>query len=146
MRTDSSGSRRGRRRPVTTLLVLAAASTLILTAAVGPVVAKRPDGAKLKVRPFVCKGEVTAVSTTPGSITVKVVKGRKAVVGTQITFTLAAKAVIMRVGSGGVDVIGLGDVKVDDRVLVHARVDRSNPAAPVHVAWLILDRGPAPLK
>ena len=93
-----------------------------------------------------CRGEVTATNTAANSLTVKVVKGKKAVVGKEITFTLAGKAVIMKVGDDGADVISLGAVAVGDRVLVHGRVDLTNPAVPVHTAWLILDRGPAPLK
>ncbi len=146
MMTKRTGSRRRIRRPATSLLVLAAAAALMLAAVAGPALAKRADGAKVKVRPFVCKGEVTATNTAANSLTVKVIKGRKAVVGKQITFTLAGKAVIMKVGTDGADVISLGAVAVGDRVLVHGRVDRSNPDAPVHTAWLILDRGPAPLK
>jgi hypothetical protein len=145
MTTKSPGSKRRMRRPATTLLVLAAATALILSAVAGPVAAKRHDGAKLKVRPFVCKGEVTAVPAA-NSLKVKVVRGKRAVVGKQVTFTLAGKAVIMKVGADGAEVIGLGDVRIGDRVLVHGRVDLTTPGAPTYTAWLILDRGPAPLK
>jgi hypothetical protein len=146
MMKKRSGWKRRIRRPAGTLLVLAAAAALIVSAVAGPSLAAKPDGSKAKVRPFVCKGEVTATNVAANSLTVKVVKGKKAVIGKEITFTLAGKAVIMRVGDDGADVISLGAVARGDRVLVHGKVDRTNPDAPVHTAWLILDRGPAPLK
>jgi hypothetical protein len=42
-------------RPV--LVVLAAAVALVAMGVTGPALAKKPDGSKLKVRPFVCKAE-----------------------------------------------------------------------------------------
>ena len=143
MTTKKIGAGRRIRRPAGTLLVLAAAAALILSAVAGPSLAARPDGSKAKVRPFVCRGDVTAVNVAANSLTVKVVKGRKAVVGKEITFTLAGKAVIMKVGQDGADVISLGAVAPGDRVLVHGRVDLTDRDAPVHTAWLILDRGAA---
>jgi hypothetical protein len=143
MMTKRAAPRRRIRRPGTMLVVLAAAIALVAMGVTGPALAKKPDGSKLKVRPFVCKAEVTAVNTAANSLTVKVVKGKKAVVGKQLTFTLAGKAVIMKIGDDGAEVISLGAVAVGDRVLVHGKVDLTNADAPVYTAWLILDRGPA---
>ncbi len=146
MKTRRIGSRGRVRLPLSALVVLAAAAALTLSAVAGPALAKKPADVKLKARPFVCKAEVTATNVGANALTVKVVKGRKAVVGKELTFTLAGKAVIMKVGDEGADVISLGAVAVGDRVLVHGRVDRTNPDVPAYTAWLILDRGPAPLK
>jgi len=146
MMTKQTGPKRRIRHSAATLLVLAVAAALMLSAIAGPSLAKKPDGAKAKFRALVCKGEVTAVNTAANSLTVKIVRGKKALVGKDVTFTLAGKSVVMKVGSDGAEVISLGGVAVGDRVLVHSRVDRTNPQAPVHTAWLILDRGPAPLK
>ena len=142
MMTRRIGSKRRIRRPAGALVVLAAAAALMLAAVAGPSPAAKPDGSGVKARPFVWKAEVTATNVGANALTVKVVKGRKAVVGREITCTLAGKAVIMKVGDDGAEVVSLGAVAVGDRVLVHGRVDRTSPAAPVYTAWLILDRGP----
>ncbi len=146
MKTNQTVAKRRIRRPATTLLVLAAAAALVLAAVAGPALAQAPDGSRAKVRPFVCKAEVTFANPAASSLTVKVVKAKKSLVGTQITFTLAQDAKIIKITQDGVDIISLGAVAAGDRVVVHGRVDLTSASAPLYTARLILDRGPAPLK
>jgi hypothetical protein len=146
MMTKRVGLRRRVRRPAGMLLVLAATAALLVLAIAGPALAKKPDGSKVKVRPVACLAEVTATDISANTLTVKVVKGKKANIGKIITFTLAKKAVIVKTGDGGADVVALSAVAVADRVVVHGRVDATVASAPVYTAWLVLDRGPAPPK
>lgn len=143
--TKRTGSRARIRRPGATLLVLAATAALVLAAVAGPSLAKAPAG-KAKVRPFVCKAEVVGGNVAANTLTAKVVKGKKAVIGQTLTFTLSARARIVKLGADGAELIGLGLVAPGDRVLIHGRVDLSVAGAPAYTAWLVLDRGPAPLK
>lgn len=149
MTTKHADSKLRIRRPAGVLFLLAAAAALLAMSLAGPALAKKPAGDKHKTRPFVCQADVSSVSTSANTLTAKVVRGSrqlKDLVGKQATFTVAGKAVILKVGGSGADVISLGDVATGDRVIIHGLVDRTDAKARVFTAWFILDRGPAPLK
>ena len=143
-----AGSKRKIRRPLATLLVLAAAAALLAASVAVPAVAKDPGG-KAKARPFACFAVVTAVNAQGGTVTATVSKGNRAVkdhVGRDVTFTVAANAIIVKMGGGDPATVALSAVAVGDRVHLLGRVDLSTPGAPGFTAHLVLDRGPKPLK
>jgi len=148
MMNRPAGSKRKIRRPLATVLVLAAAAALLALSVAGPATARDP-GAKAKARPFACFAVVTAVNAQGGTVTATVKKGNRAVkncVGKDVTFAVAANAVIVKLGDGDPATVSLSAVAVGDRVHLLGKVDLTTPGAPVFTAHLVLDAGPKPLK
>jgi hypothetical protein len=134
------------RRPAARIALLAAAVALLCLMVAGPVVAQAA-APKVKARPFSAKATVTSVDVTAKTLTANVVKGNRAMkasIGKDLVFTLSDAAVLVKVSKDGATTIALGDLVAGDRVLIHGRVDLTDPAAPVFKVWLIIDRGPAP--
>ncbi len=137
------------RRPAARIALLAAAVALLALTVAGPVVARAAAPPAAKPRPFMAQTTVTSVDLSGKTLTARVVKGNrpmKASIGKDVTFAVGDSAVIVKIGEDGAATIGLGGLVAGDRVLVTGRVDRTNPAAPLYKAWLIIDRGPVPLK
>ena len=137
------------RRPAARIALLAAAVALLALMVAGPVVARAAAPPKAKARPFTARATVTSVDVSARTLTAKVIRGdrpMKTSIGKDVTFAVGDAAVIVRIGEEGATTIGLGDLVAGDRVLVKGRVDRTDPAAPVFRARLIIDRGPAPLE
>ena len=148
MMNRPAGSKRKIRRPLATVLVLAAAAALLALSVAGPATARDP-GAKAKARPFACFAVVSAVNAQGGTFTATVSKGNRAVkdyVGKDVAFTVAANAVIVKLGGGDPATVALSAIAVGDRVHLLGRVDLSRPGAPGFTAHLVVDRGPKPLK
>jgi hypothetical protein len=132
------------------LLLLAAATALLALTIAGQAFAQPAAPKKPKARPFVCQAVVTAVDASGSTLRAKVVRAArpmKARIGTEVTFTVVEKALILKVGKD-VDpaIIELSAVAVNDRVLIRGRIDRTDPTAPVFNARMIVDRGPVPSK
>jgi hypothetical protein len=135
------------RRPLATTLVLAAAALLLVASLAGPVAAKKPDGAKVRARPFNVVAIVVATDGTAGTLTATVVKGNHAMKdrkGTEVTFTVLKDALILKVGDATPVAIPLSSISKGDRVHIVGRIHLSTASAPVFNARLILDRGPRP--
>ena len=137
-------------RPAVRIAVLAAAVALIAFAAAATVVAK-PTAPKVKSQPFMVQAIVSVdTSGTAGTaFTASVVKGNhamKALISQEVTFTVSASTVIVRINKEGATIMGPDDLAVGDRVLINGRIERTKTAPPVFKARLIRDRGPVPTK
>ena len=140
---------RVRRPPAARIALLAAAVALLAFTVAGPAMARAAAPPTAKARPFMAQATVTAVDVSAKTLTAKVLKGNrqmKTSIGKDVTFAVGDSAVIVKIGEQGATTISLGALVAGDRVLVAGRVDRTNPAMPVFKAWLVIDRGPAPLK
>jgi len=140
---------RVRRPPAARIALLAAAVALLAFTVAGPAMARAAAPPTAKARPFMAQATVTAVDVSAKTLTAKVVKGNrpmKTSIGKDVTFAVGDSAVIVKIGEQGATTISLGALVAGDRVLVAGRVDRTNPAMPVFNTWLVIDRGPAPLK
>jgi len=137
------------RRPAARIALLAAAVTLLALMVAGPAVAQAAAPPNVKARHFMAQATVTSVNVAAKTLTAKVVKGNrpmKASIGKDVVFAVGDSAIIVKIGEEGATTIGLGGLVAGDRVLVTGRVDRTHPDAMVFNAWLIIDRGPKPLK
>ena len=137
------------RRPAARSALLAAAVALLALTVAAPVMAQAAAPTKAKARHFMAQATVTSVDVAAMTLTANVVKGNRPLkpsIGKDATFTVGDCAVIVKIGEDDVTELDLGDLVAGDRVLVTGRVDRTNPDAPVFKAWLIIDRGPKPLK
>lgn len=146
---DLAHSQRHRiRRPFATGLVLAAAAALLALTVAGPIAAKAPERHRLKARAFECVAVVTGVDATAGTLTATVQRASRVLkpsIGKDVTFTVPAKAVILkRTGDGDRQRIALKDVAVGDRVRLLGRVLVKASDPPVFKAWIIVDWGPKP--
>ena len=140
---------RVRRPPAARIALLAAAVALLAFTVAGPAMARAAAPPTAKARPFMAQATVTAVDVSAKTLTAKVLKGNrqmKTSIGKDVTFAVGDAAVIVKIGEDGATTVALSGLVAGDRVLVRGRVDRTNPAAPAFNAWLIIDRGPKPLK
>lgn len=136
---------------IVTLIALVVVVPFTLAAAGSGGTAVKPP---VKSKPFLAKGTVVAVDATAGTLLVTVAKGShnvKPLVGTDVTFTLAAASHIFArtIGPNGrvhLNPATLADVTVGSKVNINGRVDRTDPSAPVYVARHIVARlAPAPI-
>ena len=137
------------RRPAARIALLAAAVALLALTAAASAVAQAAAPPSAKARPFLARATVTSVDVSGETLTAKVVKGNRPMkpsIGKNVTFAVGDSAVIVKIGEDGATTIGLGGLVAGDRVLITGRVDRTNPDAPLFNAWLIIDRGPKPVK
>jgi len=139
----------GIRRPAARIALLTAAMALLALVVAAPVVAQAAAPPKAKARHFMARATVTSVNVAAKTLTATVVKGNRTMkpsIGKDVAFAVGDATVIVRIGEDGATTIALGALVAGDRVLITGRVDRTNPDAPLFNAWLIIDRGPAPLK
>ena len=114
-------------RPAVRIAVLAAAVALIAFAVAGTVVAK-PTAPKVKSQPFMVQAIVSVETTAGTAFTASVIKGNhamKALISKDVTFTVSASTVIVRINKEGATIIGPDDLAVGDRVLISGRIERT---------------------
>ncbi len=83
---------------------------------------------------FSCCGQVTAVDTDLGTITLTVTRGTRAVhdaVGGSLTLATTATSVLRTLADGAVTTVSLSDLTVGEQIAATGSIDRTDPSTPV---------------
>ena len=83
---------------------------------------------------FACCGQVTAVDTDLGTITLTVTRGTRAVhdaVGGSLTLATTATSVLRTLADGAVTTVSLSDLTVGEQIAATGSIDRTDPSTPV---------------
>ncbi len=84
---------------------------------------------------FSCSGQITAVDTDLGTITLTVARGTRAVhdaVGGTLTLATTGTSVLRILADGAVTTVSLSDLTIGERIAATGTIDRTDPASPVY--------------
>jgi hypothetical protein len=84
---------------------------------------------------FSCNGEITAVDTDLGTITLTVARGTRAVhdaVGGTLTLATTGTSVLRTLADGAVTTVSLSELTIGERIAATGSIDRSDPSVPVY--------------
>ena len=84
---------------------------------------------------FSCCGQVTAVDSDLGTVTLTVTRGTRALrdaVGGTLALTTTASSVLRTLTDGAVTTVSLTDLAIGERIAAAGTIDRTDPLAPVY--------------
>ncbi len=84
---------------------------------------------------YACRGQVSSVDPTAGTVSVTVARATRALhgdIGEDVTLTITDASVIRTLSEGVVTAVSVGDLTSGESIVVSGPIDRSDPANPVY--------------